>query len=87
VLTVIFLAVAVWSFLPAGAKEGWKKIGRAIGDFNARVILTALYSIVILPFGLAVRFFSDSLHTKKRPEGWFDHPPIPNTLEEARRQG
>jgi hypothetical protein len=91
VLTIVFLAVAVWFLLPAGLRErlaeGWKKFGRAIGNFNARVLLTLLYSIVILPFGLAVRFFADSFHTKKRPESWFDHPPLPNTLEEARRQG
>jgi hypothetical protein len=43
--------------------------------------------MLILPFGLVVRAFSDSMHMKKRPEKWFDHPPIPNTLEEARRQG
>ena len=91
ILVIVFLAVAVWSFLPASLKakleDGWKKFGRAIGNFNARVLLTLLYSIVILPFGLAVRFFSDSLHTKKRPDSWFDHPAIPNTVEEARRQG
>ncbi len=91
ILVVIFLAVAVWSFLPARLKaplkEGWNRFGRAIGNFNARVLLTLLYSIVILPFGLAVRFFSDSLRTKKRPESWLDHHAIPNTLEEARRQG
>lgn len=91
VLTVVFLAAAVWSFLPAGLKkslkDGWKKIGRAIGDFNARVILTVLYSTIVALFGLPVRFFGDLLHTKKRPEAWFDHPPIPNTLDEARRQG
>ncbi|HUI84755.1 MAG TPA: hypothetical protein VL240_11050 [Candidatus Binatia bacterium] len=67
--------------------EAWKKIARAIGNFNARVILTVLYYLVILPFGLAVRFFSDSLRTRKRPPKWFDHPALPNTLEEARRQG
>jgi hypothetical protein len=91
VLTVVFLAVALWAFLPAPLKaklkDGWTKFGRAIGNFNARVLLTLLYAVVILPFGLLVRFFSDSFHTKKRPEAWFDHPPIPNTLDEARRQG
>jgi hypothetical protein len=47
-----------------------------------------LFHVLILPFGLVVRAFADSdAHTKKRPEKWFDHPPIPNTLEEARRQG
>ncbi len=92
VLTVIFLAVAVWFFLlPVGLRDklsgGWKKFGRAIGNFNARVVLTLLYAIVIMPFGVVVRFFSDSMHIKKRPESWFDHPPLPNTVEEARRQG
>ena len=51
------------------------------------ILLIAALPIVILPFGLAVRFFCDSLHAKKRPTSWFDHPPLPNTLEEARRQG
>lgn len=91
VLAIALMAFAIWTWLPARLKvtlkAGWNKFGHAIGNFNARVLLTVLYSIVILPFGLAVRFASDSLHTKKRPEGWFDHPASPNTLEEARRQG
>jgi uncharacterized membrane protein len=91
VLGVVALAVALWFCLPASLRAklsaGWKKIGHAIGNFQARVLLTVIYSVLILPFGLAVRFFSDSMHTKKRPEKWFDHPPIPNTLDEARRQG
>ncbi|HKD86452.1 MAG TPA: hypothetical protein VKB58_17015 [Terriglobales bacterium] len=91
VLAVVAFAVVVWACLPAAVKAklsaGWKKFGHAIGNFNARVLLTLLYSIVILPFGLVVRAFSDSMHIKKRPEKWFDHPSIPNTLEEARRQG
>ena len=91
VLAIALLAFAAWVWLPASLKatlaEGWKKFGHFIGNVNARILLTLLYSIVILPFGLAVRFLSDSLHTKKRPVAWFDHPAIPNTLEEARRQG
>lgn len=67
--------------------EGWKKIAHVIGNFQARILLTIIYSVLILPFGLAVRAFSDCLHTKKRLLKWLDHPPIPNTLEEARRQG
>ena len=85
------LAVSVWFFLPASLRAklsaGWKKVGHAIGNFQARVLLTVIYSVLILPFGLMVRLFSDSMRMKKRPGKWFDHPPIPNTLEEARRQG
>jgi len=91
VLAVVVLGVLLWMCLPAPLKtrlkDGWKKFGHAVGNVQARILLTFIYSVLILPFGLAVRFFSDSMHTKKRPEKWFDHPPLPNTLEEARRQG
>src|SRR5450755_1328809 len=91
VLAVVALAVLLWFCLPAALRAKisgrWKKIGHAIGNFQARVLLTLIYSILVLPFGLAVRFFADSMHMKKRPEKWFDHPATPNTLEEAQRQG
>jgi uncharacterized membrane protein len=91
ILGAVALAVAVWFWLPVALRskisERWKKIGHAIGNFQARILLTIIYYVLILPFGLAVRLFSDSMRMKKRPETWFDHPPIPNTLEEARRQG
>ena len=91
VAAVVALAVLLWFCLPAAWRAKisarWKKFGHAIGNFQARVLLTVIYSILILPFGLAVRLFSDSMHMKKRPEKWFDHPTIPNTLDEARRQG
>jgi hypothetical protein len=91
VAAVIAAAVAVWFCLPSSLRAklsaGWKKVGHAIGNFQARILLTVIYSVLILPFGLVVRVFSDSMHMKKRPEKWFDHRPSPNTLEEARRQG
>jgi hypothetical protein len=67
--------------------EGWKKFAHKLANFQARVLLTVIYSILILPFGLIVRCFSDSMHTKKRTIAWLDHPAIPNDLNEARRQG
>ncbi len=91
ILAVVVLAVVIWFCLPAGMRARisgrWKKIGHAIGNFQARILLTIIYSVLVLPFGLVVRLFADSMHIKKRPEKWFDHPTIPNTLEEARRQG
>jgi len=91
VLAVIAAAVVVWFCLPASLRtklsDGWKKFGHALGNFQARVLLTVIYAILIAPFGLLVRVFSDSLHMKKRPEKWFDHPPMPNDVNEARRQG
>ena len=53
------------------AWEGWKKVARKIGDFNARVILTIFYFILLLPFALLVKFLTDPLHIKeKSPKRW-----------------
>jgi hypothetical protein len=91
VLAVVAFAVAVWFCLPAALRAKisgrWKKFLHALGNFQARILLTLIYYVLILPFGVVLRVFSDSMHMKKRPEKWFDHPPTPNTLEEARRQG
>lgn len=65
----------------------WKRIAHRIGDFQARVLLTVIYAVLVLPFGLMISFFSDSLHTKKRPAGWHDHPQEDNDLKWARNQG
>lgn len=71
------------------AWNGWKKIARKIGDFNARVILTIFYFILLMPFALLIKIFTDPLQIKKKtPQGWHlreekdDIPPI----ERAERQ-
>jgi hypothetical protein len=66
---------------------GYKRIAHKIGDFQARVLLTIIYAILVLPFGLAVRLFADSLHIKTRPTKWLDHPQEANDLKWARNQG
>jgi hypothetical protein len=53
--------------------NAWKRLAHQIGNFQARVLLTILYAIVILPFGLAARLFSDPLKIKHRPTKWTDH--------------
>ncbi len=52
--------------------SAWKRLAHTIGNFQARVILTILYAVVILPFGLAARLFSDPLTIKHRPTKWQD---------------
>lgn len=68
------------------AWEAWKKIARKIGNFQARVILTVFYGVLLMPFGLAARFFSDPLRIKRRPEQWIDHPNEAHDLAWARKQ-
>jgi hypothetical protein len=76
----------MWAQIKKGW-EAWKKIAHAIGNFQARILLTVIYAVLLLPFGLMVRIFSDSLHIKKRPAKWLDHPGVPEGMEQARQQG
>jgi hypothetical protein len=66
--------------------EGWKKIAHIIGNFQARVLLTIFYAVLVLPFGVAARLFSDPLRIKKRPTEWLDHPDEATDMQWARKQ-
>jgi hypothetical protein len=69
---------ALWS--------AWKRLAHKIGDFQARVLLTILYAIVVLPFGVAARIFSDPLNIKNRPAKWTDHTPEEYDMVWAQKQ-
>jgi hypothetical protein len=66
--------------------QSWKRGAQAIGTFQARVLLTLFYAILVLPFGIFVRLFSDPLRIKRRPTEWLEHPGETHDLEWARRQ-
>ena len=66
--------------------QGWKRIARVIGDFQARVLLTLIYAIVVLPFGVTFRLVSDALRIKQRPPAWLDYANNPDDMDWARRQ-
>lgn len=66
--------------------QAWKKIAHKIGNFQARVLLTIFYGVLVLPFGVAARMFSDALRIKKLPTQWLDHPDEPHDLQWAKRQ-
>jgi uncharacterized Tic20 family protein len=85
VLSIFMGPSAAWS-LYKRAWQGWKDLAHKIGNFQARVILTIFYGVLVLPFGLAARWFSDPLRIKKKPEQWLDHPDEAYDLEWARKQ-
>ena len=66
--------------------EAWTRLARKIGNFQARILLTILYAIAVLPFGLLVRMFADPLRIKNPPARWLDHPEETNDIRWARRQ-
>ena len=65
--------------------QAWKKIAKTVGNFQARLLLTIFYFVVMLPFGLTVRLFSDSLRTKQRPTEWLDNGAETHDLDWARK--
>ena len=66
-----------------------KRIMRVIGDFQARIILSIFYAVLILPMGLLLRPFFDPLHLRRPAElasYWMPREPLDETLEGARLQ-
>jgi hypothetical protein len=66
--------------------HAWKKIAHQIGNFQARVLLTVFYALLLFPFGITARLFFDPLRIKKPPTNWLDHPDDVCDLKWAQRQ-
>ena len=68
--------------------EAWKRVGRRIGDAQARILLTLFYLLIVGPFALMVRWGADPLGIKSsRPRGWIprtdsDKSPMKRALEQ-----
>ena len=56
--------------------EKWKAFSEIFGNFMSRVILTVLYFVILLPYGIGMRMFADPLELKPRPadSGWRAFP-------------
>ena len=74
-----------------------KRVLRAVGDFQARVLLTIFYLVLVAPIGLTVRALADPLRVKAarraRDSYWesrgniLESEDVANLLIAARRQG
>jgi hypothetical protein len=64
----------------------WSRLAKKIGNVQARVLLTVMYAVVLLPFGVMVRLFSDPLRVKNRPTEWLNHLHEAMDMAWARRQ-
>ncbi len=69
------------------AWERWKKIARAVGVVQTRILMVVFYFIFVLPLGLIMRMRGDPLHLKA-PKGsnWTPHRDQDANLDTARRQ-
>jgi hypothetical protein len=66
----------------------WKRFGHWLGNLVGAVVLTLLYFTIVLPYGVAIRFFSDPLALKAVKAGsfWRPRPQAAPSLEEAQTQ-
>lgn len=63
-------------------------IGRAIGDFQARLLLLVVYFVVTPPFAVGTRLLRGRFGAVPRGGAglWTDRPPTEHTLPGASRQ-
>lgn len=45
--------------------QGWKDFSKRMGEFQSRIVLSLFFFILVSPFALAVKAFSDPLGIKK----------------------
>jgi hypothetical protein len=67
--------------------NGWKEIASYLGDFQARLLLTAFYFTVAVPFGLIARLL-DPLRTRapQGTSGWVSRAADKRDLANHRKQ-
>jgi hypothetical protein len=68
--------------------EGWKRVGKKIGNFQARVLLGIFYAVFLAPFAIMLRWRSDPLAIKPESKrGWLARiKKEESTSELAKRQ-
>lgn len=83
--------VSVTTPRPAGfvraTWERWKKIARAVGVVQTRILMVFFYFVLVLPIGVIMRLSGDPLRLKPREgSNWTPHRQEDASLETARRQ-
>lgn len=68
--------------------QSWKSFSKRMGSFQSRIILSLFFFIVVSPFALGVKVFSDPLRMKHRSSEshWLIKKEMPFDLEQFRRQ-
>lgn len=72
---------------PEGFLPNVKFFIENFGHMMSRIVLTALYVVLITPVGIFYRFLADPFLAKYRGTSFTDWKSENSTLDEARRQG
>jgi hypothetical protein len=68
--------------------ERWKVIAHVIGNFQARLLLSVFYFIIVPPFAMIVKTWKDplALRPPRGPSFWVERPEREDPEVSARRQ-
>lgn len=68
--------------------ETWKGFSRRMGGFQSRILLSFFFFLIVTPFALVVKIFSDPLGIRPRSTAsyWLEKKKSKADLEELRRQ-
>lgn len=68
--------------------QSWNDFSKRMGAFQSRIILSLFFFVLVSPFAIAVRMFSDPLRLKYRrlASWWIPKKETKNELEPFRRQ-
>jgi len=68
--------------------QSWKNFSKRAGGFQSKIVLSYFYFLLVSPFALAVKIFSDPLRIKFKSEKshWLVKKEIPSDLEHFRKQ-
>ncbi len=68
--------------------QSWKNFSKRTGSFQSKIILSFFFFLLVTPFALAVKIFSDPLRIKGKNEKthWLTKKEIQSDLEHFRRQ-
>jgi hypothetical protein len=74
---VLFLAGVIHAPLLKYPSAAWWRFSRVLGHVNARILLTVLFSIVLVPLSLVWRLVGNDPLARRRDRwpGWTPHPP------------
>lgn len=69
--------------------SGLQRRAKAVGDFQARLILNLLYGLLILPTGFISKIDGDLLEAEQDEalSYWQKRPSLEESLRQARKQG
>jgi hypothetical protein len=68
--------------------DWWKVFATEIGNYQGRVLFAFFYFVIVTPFGIGVRLFSDPLKVKQggRTTGWLERSSVKHDLEAGQEQ-